>query len=204
MNKKQHKFIAEYLVNEDVFKSACVAGIDLKDKSSGRYYVYLLIDPRDNKIFYVGKGKERRAFQHVIDALSGRVFNSIKHDRIKEILDSNQKVIVKIFSDHLSELDAFKLERELIEVLACTGLANMVHGVVTFNESAIRSLQYQLENMESKLEFLCSLNDYGVEVTTKTFGSPEKFYEWYRETINKLMIRLMMEAENDKGTIDKK
>ena len=28
------------------------------------YYVYLLIDPRDGKVFYVGKGKGSRCFDH--------------------------------------------------------------------------------------------------------------------------------------------
>ena len=33
------------------------------------YYVYALIDPRDNRIFYIGKGKGNRIFQHAKDAL---------------------------------------------------------------------------------------------------------------------------------------
>jgi hypothetical protein len=33
------------------------------------YYVYCLVDPRDKKIFYVGKGVENRVFAHVNDAL---------------------------------------------------------------------------------------------------------------------------------------
>lgn len=29
-----------------------------------KYYVYLLQDPRDNSVFYVGKGVGNRVFQH--------------------------------------------------------------------------------------------------------------------------------------------
>ena len=32
-----------------------------------KYYVYLYSDPRDDKIFYVGKGKNNRVFQHLKD-----------------------------------------------------------------------------------------------------------------------------------------
>jgi len=33
------------------------------------YYVYALIDPRDNKIFYIGKGHGNRVFQHCLAAI---------------------------------------------------------------------------------------------------------------------------------------
>ena len=33
------------------------------------YYVYALVDPRNSKIFYIGKGKENRVFQHAKGAL---------------------------------------------------------------------------------------------------------------------------------------
>jgi hypothetical protein len=35
------------------------------------FYVYELIDPRDGKVFYVGKGKGERAWQHEIDVRRG-------------------------------------------------------------------------------------------------------------------------------------
>jgi hypothetical protein len=34
------------------------------------YYVYLLIDPRNDKVFYVGKGKGNRVNQHLLGALN--------------------------------------------------------------------------------------------------------------------------------------
>ena len=33
-------------------------------KEALAYYVYALVDPRDHKIFYIGKGKNNRVFQH--------------------------------------------------------------------------------------------------------------------------------------------
>ena len=35
-----------------------------------QYYVYCLVDPRDNKIFYVGKGYGNRVFNHAADSLN--------------------------------------------------------------------------------------------------------------------------------------
>ena len=49
------------------------------------YYVYALIDPRDNRIFYIGKGKGNRIFQHAKDAL-GCNDQSLKLDIIRSIL----------------------------------------------------------------------------------------------------------------------
>lgn len=40
-----------------------------KTQEELKSYVYVLIDPRDNKIFYVGKGVGNRVFFHVNQAL---------------------------------------------------------------------------------------------------------------------------------------
>lgn len=36
------------------------------------YYVYLYIDPRDQRPFYVGKGKNERAFSHLSEEAESR------------------------------------------------------------------------------------------------------------------------------------
>lgn len=35
-----------------------------------KYYVYALVNPLDNRIFYIGKGSGNRVFMHATDALA--------------------------------------------------------------------------------------------------------------------------------------
>ena len=49
-----------------------------------QYYVYCLVDPRDKKIFYIGKGVGNRVFNHAADALDENN-ESLKLDTIREI-----------------------------------------------------------------------------------------------------------------------
>ena len=57
------------------------------------YYVYMLIDPRDGKPFYVGKGKENRVFQHIEDAINNPSISSDKYDTIRDIIAANMNVV---------------------------------------------------------------------------------------------------------------
>lgn len=54
-------------------------------------YVYLLINPLDDKIFYVGKGKYNRVFDHA-KATPLDWMKSDKLDIIREIIDKGKKV----------------------------------------------------------------------------------------------------------------
>lgn len=37
---------------------------ELEKNKTKRYYVYCLINPRDNQVFYIGKGVGNRVFSH--------------------------------------------------------------------------------------------------------------------------------------------
>lgn len=71
------------------------------------YYVYDLVDPRDGRVFYVGKGKGNRLHHHVREAVNGK--RSAKCARIREIRAeglSHDAVIVSRYWDEQEALDA--------------------------------------------------------------------------------------------------
>ena len=54
------------------------------------FYVYLYIDPRDEKIFYVGKGKGRRLLAHLSargEARKARTLKALRKARLKPRLE---------------------------------------------------------------------------------------------------------------------
>lgn len=85
----------------------------MEDLTNKDYYVYLLIDPRNNEVFYVGKGIHERAKQHQQEAQRTDK-ETDKLNRIKEILDEGYEVKEFIYSANNSEEEAFDKEDELI------------------------------------------------------------------------------------------
>ena len=56
-----------------------------------QYYVYFLLDPRGDNVFYIGKGIGNRVFNHMEGAIEDRI-ESEKLDTIRDIINSGYKV----------------------------------------------------------------------------------------------------------------
>lgn len=93
------------------------------------YYVYILIDPRNEKPFYVGKGNKNRVFDHCVCALEDMETTSDKYNLIREIIAEGLQVKHVIVRNGLTEKIAFDIEASLIDTLSyCNILLSNVQG----------------------------------------------------------------------------
>lgn len=90
------------------------------------YYVYLLIDPRNNKVFYVGKGKGNRINQHLLWALNDKIEETEKIKKIREIRNYNLEVEHVVLRHELTEKEAFEVESAVIDLLEKDNLTNLI------------------------------------------------------------------------------
>jgi len=104
------------------------------------YYVYILKDPRNGEIFYIGKGMNNRIFAHVEDSLDENIANA-KLDRIRAIHEDGYRVDINIHRHGLTEKEAFEVESALIDFVGLPNLSNLVaghhtheHGKMTIDE----------------------------------------------------------------------
>jgi len=94
----------------------------------GPYYVYALVDPRDDMIFYVGKGTGSRLLAHgkAADLTSPGTGQTAKQRLIREIRSKGFEPRVDVIRHGLSEAEALLVEASLIDSLA--NLTNLVSG----------------------------------------------------------------------------
>lgn len=91
-----------------------------------KYYVYLLVDPRNDKIFYVGKGKGDRVFNHLQCALSTSD-ESDKLNIIRDIIKAGLEVKYYIVRHGMEEKEAFLVESVLIDLLTFRDFASVAN-----------------------------------------------------------------------------
>ncbi len=99
-------------------------------------YVYLLVDPRDNTIFYVGKGKANRVFlheEHVRKATCPYSNFNEKEKKIYDILASGQEVLKYLVRVDLTEDEAFTVESVIINLLGISEMGDLNFSVSLTN-----------------------------------------------------------------------
>lgn len=85
-----------------------------------KFYVYIYIDPRNNQVFYVGKGQGDRAFAHLLE--------TSEKEKVKRILEIQAdgyepKIEIVIHGIEKSD-DAKRIEASIID---CFGLDNLTN-----------------------------------------------------------------------------
>ena len=98
---------------------------------NGEYYVYGLIDPRNDRIFYIGKGTGNRVFQHVAESDKNPESEKEKLKIIKSIEESQKEVKHILINWGLTESEAFAAETALINLMnfiSANTLTNIVAG----------------------------------------------------------------------------
>lgn len=87
------------------------------------FYVYLYVDPRDQSVFYVGKGKGERALAQLKD--------SSECDKVERITELGKLGIIPridILRYGLTQEEALHVEASAIELLGLDKLTNRVQG----------------------------------------------------------------------------
>lgn len=103
--------------------------LDLNNAEKLKHYVYMLVDPRDKNIFYVGKGSGDRILHHEREA-EGEHEPDPKLERIKSIKNEGAEVQYYILRHGLDEHSSLMVESCAIDLLAFRGvnLTNKVKG----------------------------------------------------------------------------
>lgn len=111
------------------------------------FYVYALVDPRNDKVFYIGKGTGNRVFSHEIESGKSRESEKKKLQHIREIENCGSSVRRLIINWGLTENEAFIAEATLINLL------NRMPDIQLTNEVSGHHVHESLTTEEFELQY---------------------------------------------------
>ena len=199
---------------EKSFKQSVIEGL--------KCYVYVLVDPRNNCIFYVGKGSGNRVYQHVQAALV-EDSPSLKLSTIREIKELGLDVKYYIIRHNLTEQEAYLVESSIIDLLTYPAfnkeniLTNLVSGHHQWNEGIKTDEEINILYDSPKIKpipgdrlLLVSLNKSyqqskatGVYRRANDYESVRKYWKLSRDKANKvryilgIYIRIVIDVKDN-------
>lgn len=142
-----------------------------------KYYVYAHITPIENKVFYIGIGKNDR----VIDAGSKR------NKAWKKVVYENNGFLFKFLHENLTKEESLVLERKYIKEIGLENLTNIVgeegnstafkKGLIPWN----KGLKNCQEVFTKKVEHLGIVYDSVNECIEKLNIGKTTFYRWVKK-----------------------
>lgn len=112
------------------------------------FYVYALIDPVADEIFYIGKGIGGRVLKHEERTRRGVLQNKAKVKRIQEIFASGREVERRVLFCSESEEVTLAVEDNVIHELAGFGLTNIIGGVAVTSAKVRRTADVIRERLD--------------------------------------------------------
>ena len=138
-----------------------------------KHYVYLYVDPRTDKPFYIGKGQNNRVFAHLKDKS-----DSEKVKRIEELEELGLTPKIEILKHSLTKEEALLVEATAIDLLDVDNLTNAVrgHGARHAQRAAAEEIALTLDADEVDIKEPSML----IVITNKQYHygiSPQRLYD---------------------------
>jgi len=185
-----------------------------------KYYTYELIDPRNNKVFYVGKGCKNRMYSHFNAVKSGRILRNTKlNNKLKKLIKENLKPLYRKIETDIEQV-AFDKEIELIEFYGKENLCNLadggrggmppftkeeerqwhIKGAIATNKIRTKYFQEKIKNPKFKKKWLNNVSK-GLKKSYETRDNPMKGRIHSEESRKKMSMNQSGEKNSQFGTI---